>query len=207
MIKTNKIIYFLYIICLTFLFLQLKTLTITHFDIFYQSKDIIYFYFFFTHFIIFLLKYGYYQNLLSHYFIYQIIRYKKNITIYHILISECLIQSLIITFIKIIIEYCIFHYTQNNISYFLFILLITMTHMSLEIFISKDISLIVIGIYLALSLTLGDIFYEFHLQPLIYLFISNLIMTSRFTHPLIIFIFIVIVYIVGLLIIKKKEFI
>lgn len=211
MSKNKYISYITYFITTFSLCSLLFKLDFNHIDINYLSNEILYLYFFGIHVFLILSYFGIYQTIWSSYSSYLIIRYRNHKFIYYSFYKQCFINAIICTSLKMIIEYYIFRYFHfiNHLFYFLLLFLILIFQFQLEIFFHKNISLLIMLIYLAVNLTIGDLLFEYQFLSYIPLFIFNLMMSSRMNICYsYIFIFIMIhlfIFIVGLHFIKKKD--
>ena len=178
--KNNKI-FIIYVFLLILFVSILKNINCKCIDIPFLTNEMIYFYQFILHIFLILPKYGYFQEKITHDYLHYVIRCRSKVSLYHLLIKGCLQFVFVITMIKIIVEGIAFHYFNFYISliYGFYLLFMMMSYLCFELFLSKETALICIGLYIAVSLSIGDLLYENHLNDFIYLFIPNLIYQSR----------------------------
>ena len=113
--KNNKI-FIIYVFLLILFVSILKNINCICIDIPFLTNEMIYFYQFILHIFLILPKYGYFQEKITHNYLHYVIRCRSKVSLYHLLIKECLQFVFVITMIKIIVEGIAFHYFNFYIS-------------------------------------------------------------------------------------------
>lgn len=212
--KNYKIIsYVMYSICLLYIYLRIENIGGVEFDLAYFSNNIYYLILLgvFSSFILF--QYGTYEVYLKKYVSYYLIRYKAFNQIYNSFVINGIIQSVFLTIIKGFIDIYVFDLTRimNEVIYFLVLLCLILTHINLEIIFNSKIALFTVLSYFAISFSFADLLVENGFNIFVCGFIPNLLLPSRVGNAMMcvsILLFIIILnYLIGKTIIKRKDII
>lgn len=209
----NIIPYVMYTICLIYIYLRIANIGGVAFDLSYFSNNIYYLILLgvFSSFILF--QYGAYEVYLKKYASYLLIRHKAFNQIYNYFVINGLIQSVILTIIKVLIDICVFDLTSimNIVIYFLVLICLILMHINIEIIFNSKIALFTVLSYFAISFSIADLLVENGFNIFTYCFIPNLLLPSRVGNEIIsvsvLIVLIIFNYFIGKTIIKRKDII
>lgn len=209
--KYKMISYITYGSCIFYLFIVLKNMSYEQLDLSYQTKSLVYLIFSSSLIIFLLFQFQKYENYLKKQAYVLVIRFHSINQIYKIFVLDIIKDTFILTIIMILGHIIVLNKISIStiILYFYIHLFILFIHFILEITINAKISLVFTFIYYLSSLSIGDILVELHYQQAIYLFVPNMLMTSRNLNTdislLILMISIIGMYYLGKKIMKYKD--
>ncbi len=209
--KYEILSYIAYTIILCYISMIMKKVGFTCFDLPYYINNIYYLLTFgiFALFLIF--QFGSYEMYIKNHASYLVIRYRNYRTIYNLFFIRGLRETFILTVIKSIIDLKIFHVfdVTSLIIYFMVIMALILWHINLEIMVSSKMAMILALGYFAISFSIADLLMEYNMSQFVYCFIPNMLVISRqqniFVCVIILICLLIVNYIVGRIIIKKKE--
>lgn len=203
--------YIVYTVSLIYISITMYNTGLEKFDLSFSVNNIYYLLMLgvFSSFIFF--RFSNYDLYIKKHASFLVIRYGNYSKIYGMFVFNGIIQSLILTLIKVAVDIFVFESTNSidTVIYFMVMITLILIHINLEVIVNSKFAIIVILGYFATSFSLCDLLIENNMKNLIYWFIPNMLLATRrgsLVICIVILVFLLISnFIIGKSLIERKE--